>query len=216
MGGRSSKERSGTVLQTPALTPEAVDTLCREAYAAGVSDSDMYHTSRREVIRQEDMMAGIGACLLSGWVAYVYGRTTGVRMAEDAATLRFDVQQGLLDKASKELALKMEENHSLIAVRQEQDIVIAKQRDELQRAAQQRRAMQQAINAFRRRNASVQRQLRGLESSLVALQRQIFVSMAGAGLTLLGVIWATRPLRKGLEPYPPVAAASVAVEATSS
>ncbi|KAG5501169.1 hypothetical protein JIQ42_06167 [Leishmania sp. Namibia] len=188
MGSKSS--RVGT-----ALTPEAMEALYREAYAAGTIDADMYHTSEREVMRQQDAMTGIGACMFSAWVAYVYGRTTGVQAAEDAASLRFDAQQRMLDKASKDLALKREENRSLITIRQEQDVVIAQQRDELKRAAQQRRAMQHSVNALRRRNASVQRQMRSLKSTLTAVQLQMYVSMAGAGLVVLTVAWATRSLR---------------------
>ncbi|CBZ27152.1 conserved hypothetical protein [Leishmania mexicana MHOM/GT/2001/U1103] len=199
MGGKASK--AGT-----ALTPEAVDALYREAYAAGAADADMYHTSQREVMRQQDAMAGIGACMLSAWVAYVYGRTTGVQAAEEAAALRLDAQQQMLDRTSKDLAQRVEENRSLITVRQEQGVMIAQQRDELQRAAQQRRGMQRSMNALRQRNASVQRQMRSLKSSLSAIQLQMYVGMAGAALVLLAVVWSTRPLRKGHWSFLPVPA----------
>ncbi|CBZ34215.1 hypothetical protein, conserved [Leishmania donovani] len=199
MGGKASKVET-------ALTPEAVDALYREAYAAGAVDADMYHTSKREVMQQQDAMAGIGACMFSAWVAYVYGRTTGVQAAEDAAALRLDAQQQMLDKTSKDLALKLEENRSLITVRQEQDVMIAHQRDELQRAAQQRRAMQRSMNALRRRNASVQRQMRSLKSSLSAIQLQMYAGMAGAALVLVAVVWSTRPLRNGHWSFLPVVA----------
>ncbi|KAG5478606.1 hypothetical protein LSCM1_06009 [Leishmania martiniquensis] len=199
MGGKTSKV-------VAALTPEGVEELYREGYAAGTIDADLYHTSEREVMRQQDAVAGIGACMFSAWVAYVYGRTTGVQAAEDAASLRFDAQQRILDETRKDLALKLEENRSLLTIRQEQDVVIAQQRDELKRAAQQRRAMLQSVNALRRRNTSVRRQMRSLKSSFTALQLQVYVGMAGAGLLLLAVVWSTQQLRSGRWQRPPIAA----------
>ncbi|GET88659.1 hypothetical protein, conserved [Leishmania tarentolae] len=190
MGGKTSKVET-------VHTPEALDALYREAYVAGAVDADMYHTSEREVMRQQDAMAGIGVCILSAWMAYVYGCTTGARAAEDEAALRFDAQKQMLDKINKDLTLKVEENRSLLSIRQEQDVMIAQQRDELQRAAQQRRAAQRSLNALRRRHASVQRQMRSLTSSLSAIQLQMYVGMAGAALVLLAVVWSTRPLRTG-------------------
>ncbi|CAJ1008625.1 hypothetical protein Q4I28_003938 [Leishmania naiffi] len=204
MGSKTSKEGS-------ALNPEVVDALYREAYAAGTIDADMYHTSQREVMRQQDAMVGFGACMFSAWMACVYGRTTGMQAAEEAAARRFDAQQQVLDKTSKDLALKMEENRSLITIRQEQDVIIAQQRDELQRAALQRSAMRHSLNALQRRCGSVRRQMRNLESSLSAIQRQMYVGMAGAGLVLFAVVWVTRPLSKDRWPSLPVTA-SVATE----
>ncbi|KAK7198358.1 hypothetical protein NESM_000794900 [Novymonas esmeraldas] len=212
----SAKSKVATSPAEPPLTAASVDALCREAYAAGATDADVYHTSQREVMQQQSLMVGIGACMSSAWVAYVYGRATGTRTAGDAAALRIDAQQLVLDKASKDLATVMEENRTLDSVRHEQEVMITQQRGELERAAQQRRALQQSLAVLRRRNASVQRQLRRLKTSLAAVQRQLYVGAAGTGVLLLAVAWGTRPRRAEPSPPPPPAPVAVASEAVES
>lgn len=197
MGLGSSKSQSGLPPgATPAISPEAVDALCREAYTAGASDADIYNTSQREAMQRQDAMMGGAACLLSAWLAYVYGRARGTGAAEEAAAYRYNAQQTLLEKVNTDLVAVAEENKTLLTIRQDQEVVIAQQRRELQTAARERQAMQQAVHALKRRNASVRRQLRGLTASLHTIQRQMYVGMAGAGVLLLAVVWSTRPLRR--------------------
>lgn len=214
MGGNSSKPAAPPG-PPPPLSAEAVEALCRDAYAAGTSDADMYYASEREVLRRQGAIAGAGTCLLSAWMAYVYGRTVGTRAADDAASLRLDAQRQVLDKTSKDLALALEENRSLATMRQEQDVALAVQREELARAAQQRRAMQHSMQTLSRRNARVQRRMRRLEASLAGLQRQVLVGAAGVGLALLVGMLATRRLRHRAPPPPAVLQESVVAAAAT-
>jgi hypothetical protein len=191
----------------PALSPEAVEEMCKEAYAAGIEDADVYGTAQREAMLRQNAAVGVAACMLSAWLAFVYGRTNGTRLAEEAAALRFNAQQQMLDKVNSDLVAVAEENKTLTLVRKEQQMIIAQQRNELQKAARQRRAMQQSLQSLKLRNASVRKQLRGLTTSLHAIQRQMYVGMAGAGVLLLAVVWGTRPLRQG-RLHPPAVAQS--------
>lgn len=213
MGLGSSKAQSAAAAAsvpvpepTPAVTAAVVEEMCKEAYEAGVGDADVYHTAQREAMQRQDAALGVGACLMAGWLAFVYGRSHGVRMAEEAAGLRLDAQQALLDKVNSDLVAIAEEKRSLLTVKEEQQVIIAQQRSELQRAARQRKTMQQSMQALKRRNASVRKQLRGLTTSLNSIQRQMYAGMVGAGVLLLAVVWGTRPLRRGrhgLAPPPP-------------
>ncbi|KAL7697853.1 hypothetical protein N2W54_006866 [Lotmaria passim] len=200
----------------PDLSAEAVEEMCKEAYAAGVGDADVYHTAQREAMQRQEAVFGAGGCLLSAWLAFVYGRARGTRFAEEAAATRFDAQQAMLEQVNRELVATTEENKSLTSIRQEQQTVIAQQREELQRAARERKVLQQSVQSLRRRNASVQRQLRGLSLSLSAIQRQVYAGLIGAGVLLLAVVWSTRPLRQsyGHASAPPVGAPAPAAAAT--
>ncbi|KPA84141.1 hypothetical protein ABB37_02220 [Leptomonas pyrrhocoris] len=212
MGLGSSKT---AVSPPPALSPETVEQLCEEAYTAGVTDADVYHTAQREAIQRQDAGVGMAACLLSAWLAYLCGRASGTRVVEEAADLRFGAQQRTLDKVNSDLAAVREENKGLMSIRQEQQMIIAQQRSELQRAAQQRKAMQLSVQMLKRRNVSVRRQLRGLTNSINAIQRQMLVGMVGAGVLLLAVVWRTRPLRRGRH-QPPVTQLPEVVESVTS
>ncbi|KPI85484.1 hypothetical protein ABL78_5444 [Leptomonas seymouri] len=182
---------------SPVLSPEAVERMCTEAYTAGISDADVHHMAQREALMRQGAELVVVACLMSAWLAYLYGRASGIRFAEEVAAPRFDAQKQLLDRVSGDLVSTVEENKSLVSAQQEQLAIIARQRNELRRAALQRKAMLQSVQLLRRRNASVRKQLRGLTSSLHAIQRQMYAGMVGAGVIALVVVWRTCPQRQG-------------------
>lgn len=177
------------------LAPEEISELCKAAYAAGLEDASLSLTAEAEVARQYNIIGGFGACLLTAWLSFFYGRSSGTASAEAAASVLSAMQQTQMDTIAKELATTLEDNQALTRVRVEQAELLSQQRKEMDKAAHQMRVMRQSVRKMAIRNGIMQRRVASLKTSVLLVQKQLYYSVAGVGVLSLLMLWSMRRRR---------------------
>lgn len=181
-------DQSTEATKAPEWTPDAVNRLYQEAYAAGAEDAGCHYMQLVESTRRQDLAVGVLACSVVLWFTLTYGN---VRVAREKtfAQEHLEAQKALLVASHEDLSRAESRIKTLTTGIGHRDSLLDRQRRALARLARQQRSTAARAQRERCRSAAMQREVAVLQRSVVDLHGKLCLLGTVCALAWVGTTW---------------------------